>query len=163
MGTDSVLDEDVWERLTAIIMAAHELDRDRFLALARSFSNEVKLPAQQRAGLYLWFVLRNALAGKVGGRVPTDAELAHISHDYAERFSSLVAADRAILEDTFRKVFERAPLKKEIGPGGLLVLAPVAIGVLYNDPASALSRIKPGLSSWWQEYAEQFHRQGLLR
>jgi hypothetical protein len=162
MNADSVLDEEVWDRLTAIIMAAHGLDREAFLALVGSFAKEVKLPRQQRAGLYLWFVLRNALAGKVGGRVPTDAELADISRDYFARFNALVDADRPILEDTFRKVFERAPLKKEIGPGDLLVLAPAAIGVLYNDLGSALSRIKPGLSSWWQEHAKKFHSQGLL-
>jgi hypothetical protein len=158
-----VLDEEVWDRLTAIIVAARGLDREEFLALARPFAEQVNLHGHQRAGLYLWFVLRNALAGKVGGREPTDAELADISRDYAERFSAVVDADRPILEDTFRKVFERAPLKKEVGPGDLLVLAPAAIGVLYNDPGSALSRIKPSLSSWWQKYAEKFHSQGLLR
>ena len=163
MNADSMLDEEVWDRLTSIIMAAHGLDREEFLALVRSFAEQLKLPSHQRAGLYLWFVLRNALAGKVGGREPTDAELADISRDYAERFSVVVDADRPTLEDTFRKVFERAPLKKEVGPGDLLVLAAAAIGVLYNDPGSALSRIKPGLSSWWQEYAEKFHSQGLLR
>jgi hypothetical protein len=163
MNADSVLDEEVWDRLTAIIMAAHELDREKFLALLRSFGEQVKHPGHQRAGLYLWFVLRNALAGKVGGREPTDAELADISRDYAERFSIVVDADRPILEDNFRKVLELAPLKKEIGPGDLVVLALAAIGVLWNDPGLALSRIKPGLSSWWQEYAEKFHSQGLLR
>lgn len=153
MNTDSVLDEDVWDRLSAIIMAAHELDRDTFVALGWSFNNEVKLPGKQRAGLYVWYLLRNALGGKVGGRVPTDDELARISHDYVARFSSLVMADRPILEDTFRKVFERTPLTKEIGPGDLLVLAPAALGVLYSDPGTELNRMKPHLNSWWQKHA----------
>lgn len=163
MNADSILDEEVWDRLSAIIMAAHGPAMEAFMALARSFAKEVRLPGQQRAGLYLWFILRNALAGKVNERVPTDAELARISRDYFAEFSALVDADRPILEDLFRKVFERAPLKKEIGPGDLLVLAPAAIGVLYKDPGSALSRIKPHLSSWWQESAEKFHSQALLR
>ncbi len=163
MNADSMLDEEVWERLTAMIMAAHGTDRESFLALVWSFSQEVELPGHQRAGLYLWYLLRNALGGKVGGRVPTDDELARISRDYVARFSALVNADRPILEDTFRKVFERAPLKKEIGPGDLLMLAPAALGVLYSDPGAELSRMKPHLNNWWLKNAEKFHSEGLLR
>lgn len=163
MNADSVLDEDVWGRLVEIIAAAHESDKDTFLARAWSFSNEVKLPGKQRAGLYVWYLLRNALGGKVGGRVPTDAELAHLSRDYFAGFNALVDADRPILEDTFRKVFERAPLEKEIDPGELLVLAPAAIGVLYDDPDEELSRMKPHLTKWWQKHSAKYHSQGLLR
>ena len=163
MNVDSVLDEEIWDRLAGIIRAAHEMDREVFLARARSFAEDVGLPGHQQAGLYLWYLLRNALGGKVGGRVPTDAELTQISRDYFARFSALADADRPTLEDTFRKVFERAPVKKEISPGGLLVLAPAALGVLYEDPDAELTRMKPHLNSWWQKHAEKFHSQGLLR
>lgn len=160
---DSVLDEEVWDRLAGMIRAAHEMDRELFAVRARSLGEEVELPGQQRAGLYLWYLLRNALGGKVGGRVPTDAELARISRDYFARFSAVVDADRLALEDTFRKVFERAPLKEEIGPGALLVLGLAAVGVLYEDPDAELSKMKPHLDSWWRKHAEKFHSQGLLR
>jgi hypothetical protein len=157
------IDEDVWGRLAAIIWAAHELNREAFVARLRSFADEVELRGHQRAGLYLWYLLRNALGGKVGGRVPTDAELARISRDYAGKFSTVVDADRPLLEDTFRKVFERLPLTKQIGPGELLVLGSAAIGVLYGDPDAELSRMKPHLGSWWQKHAEKFHSQGVHR
>jgi hypothetical protein len=75
----------------------------------------------------------------------------------------LVNADQPIPEDLFRTVFERAPLKKEIGPGDLLVLAPAALGVLYDDPDTELCRVKPHLNSRWQKHAEKYHTQGLLR
>jgi hypothetical protein len=163
MMADSVVDEEVWRRLVEIIRAAHELDRKEFVARARSFAEEVELPGHQRAGLYLWYLLRNALGAKVGGRVPTDAELTRISHDYIARLSTLVDAGRPIMEDTFRKVFERAPLKKEILPGELLLLASAALGVLYENPDDELSRMKPHLNNWWQEHSEKFHSQGLLR
>lgn len=163
MNADSVLDEEVWDRLIGIVTAAHEMDKASFVARARSFAEEVPLPGHQRAGLYLWYLLRNALGGKVGGRVPTDAELTRISRDYVARFSTVVDADRPILEDTFRHVFERAPLKKEITPGELLVLGPAALGVLYEDPDAELSRMKPHLNNWWRKHAEKFHSQGLLR
>lgn len=163
MNVDSVLDEEVWDRLAGMIRAAHETDREMFASLGRSFGEEVDLPRQQRAGLYVWYLLRNALGGKVGGRVPTDAELARISRDYFARFSGLVDADRAAMEDTFRKVFERAPLKEEISPGGLLVLGLAALGVLYEDPDAELGRMKPHLDRWWGKHAEKFHSQGLLR
>jgi hypothetical protein len=163
MDADGALDEGVWDRLTDMIGAAHEMHRESYWALARSMADEVALPGHQRAGLYLWYLLRNALGGKVGERVPTDAELVRISCDYFARFSGLVDADRPVLEDLFRKVFERAPVKKEIGPGGLLALAPAALGVLYEEPGAELSRMKPRLNSWWQRYAQKFHSQGLLR
>ena len=111
----------------------------------------------------MWYLLRNALGGKVGGRTPTDAELTRISHDCFARFSALADADRPILEDTFRKVFERAPLKKEIRPGDLLALARAALGILYGDPDAELSRMRPHLNRWWQTHAEKLHSQGLLR
>lgn len=163
LNEDSVLDEEVWDRLTRIISAAHEMDRDVFLALAMSFGNEMPLPGQQRAGLYLWYLLRNALGAKTGDRAPTDAELADISREYAARFSSLVGADRFALEDTFRKVFERPPVKKEIGPGDLFVLGLATLGILYEDPDAELTRMKPHLNSWWQKHAGKFYSQGLLR
>jgi hypothetical protein len=163
MNADSVVDEEVWDRLTEMIRAAHELNREAFAVLTRSFADEMKLPRQQRAGLYLWYLLRNARGGMVGGRVPTDAELARISRDYFARFSAVVDADRPTIEDVFRKVFERAALKKEIGPGALLVLAPAALGVIYPDPDAELSRMKPHLNRWWQKHSEKYHSQGLLR
>jgi hypothetical protein len=163
MNADSVLDEEVWGRLTEIIQDADQLNREAFAAHGRSFGDEMKLPAQQRAGLYVWFMLRNALGGTVGGRVPTDAELAQISRDYFARISVLVDADQTTMEDVFRKVFERPPLKQEIGPAALLVLALAALGVIYPDPAVELSRIKPHLNRWWQKHSEKYHRQGLLR
>ena len=163
MNADSVLDEEVWDRLAGIVRVAHGLDRVGFAALGRSFGTEVELRGHQRAGLYLWYLLRNALGAKVGGRVPVDAELARISDDYAGRFSAVVDVGRPLLEDTFHKVFERAPLTKTIGPGELFVLGSAALGVLYEDPDAELSRMKPHLNSWWQKHTEKFHSQGLLR
>jgi hypothetical protein len=163
MNAASALEEEIWDRLVELIRAAHEMDMEVFLARQWSFAKEVKLPGQHRAGPFLWFLLRNALGGKVGGRVPTDAELELISHDYFARFSVLVNADRTVLEDTFRKVFERAPLKKEITPADLLVLAPAALGVLYDDSDAELSRMKPHLDRWWQKYSEKLRSQGLLK
>jgi RHS repeat-associated protein len=162
MTADSVLDEDTWGRLSQMIRAAHEENRETLLVLMRSFAQEA-LPAHQCAGLYVWYLLRNAIAEKVGGRAPTDAELTHISRDYFAGFSVLVDADRSVLEDTFRKVCERPPLNREIRPGDLLVLGPAALGVLYEDPDAELERMKPRLINWWQKYGEKFHSQGVLR
>jgi hypothetical protein len=130
---DSVIDEEVWDRLAGIIWAAHQMDKRVFLARARSLAEEVDLPRQQRAGLYVWYLLRNALGGKVGGRVPTDAELARIARDCFALFSPLVNADRTALEETFRKVFERAPLEKESSAGSPLRSLPgqVSEGQVY--------------------------------
>ena len=163
MGTDGILDEGIWDRVVGVIKAAHGLDRASFVTQAQAFAEEVALPGHQQAGLYLGYLLRNALGGKVGGRVPTDAELHRIARDYVARFFVLVDADEPILEDTFRKAFERAPLKREISPGEFLVLAHAALGVLYQDPDRELSRMKPHLTRWWQRHVEKFHSQGLLR
>jgi len=90
MNEASALDEEIWDRLVELIKAAHAMDADTFRARQRSFAREVKLPGQHRA-----------LGGKVGGRVPTDAELELISHDYFLSFGALVNADRTVLEDTY--------------------------------------------------------------
>ena len=163
MNVASALEEEIWDRLVELIRAAHEMDLEVFQALQWTFAKEVKLPGQHRAGPFLWYLLRNALGGKVGGRAPTDAELELISRDYSARFGVLVKADRTVLEDTFRTVFERAPLKKEITPAELMVLAPAALGVLYEDPDAELSRMKPHLDRWWQKYSEKLRSQGLLK
>jgi hypothetical protein len=160
MNAASALDEEIWNRLVEPIRAAHEMDVEVFRARQWSFAKEVKLPGQHRAGPFLWYRLRNALGGKVGGRVPTDAELELISCDYSVRFGALVNADRTVLEDTFRSVFERAPLKKGISPAELMALAPPALGVLYDDPDAELSRMKPHLDRWWQKYSEELRSQG---
>ncbi|HEX6452160.1 MAG TPA: hypothetical protein VF060_22205 [Trebonia sp.] len=157
------IDEDVWERLAGIIRAAHEMDREVFAALTRSFGTEVELRGHQRGGLYVWYLLRNALGGKVGERVPTDAELVRISHDYVGGFSAVTGAGRNVLEDLFWKVFERAPLTKEVGPGDLFVLGSASLGVLYESPDAELRRMKPHLTNWWQKHAGKFHSQGLVR
>ena len=79
------------------------------------------------------YLLRNALGEIVDGRVPTDAELERISYDYVAGFSAAVDAGRSALEDTFRNVFERSPLTKEIGAGDLLVLGSAALGALRES------------------------------
>jgi hypothetical protein len=163
MNDASALDEEIWDRLVELIKAAHAMDAEVFRARQRSFGDEVKLPGQHRAGPFLWYLLRNALGGKVGGRVPTEAELEFISHEYCVRFGALVNADRTVLEDTFRSVFELTPLKKEISPAELMVLAPPALGVLYDDADAELSRMKPHLDRWWQKYSEKLRAQGVLK
>jgi len=163
MSDTSALDEEIWGWLVELIKAAHEMDAEVFQARLRSFADEVTPAGQHRAGPFLWYLLRNALGGKVGGRVPTDAELELISHDYSVKFGALVNADRTILEDTFRSVFERVPLKKEISAAELMVLAPPALGVLYDDPDAELGRMKPHLDKWWQKYSEKLRSQGLIK
>jgi hypothetical protein len=160
--TKDLIDENVWARLGKIVKAAHDLNREEFAILSRAFSREVNIPGQQKAGLYLWYLLRHALA-KVAGGLPSASDLSRISGDYVANFSAVVEADRSILEDTFRKVFELSPLVKEIGPGDLLVLGSAALGVLSEDSDEELARMKPGLNRWWASNSESFHNQGLRR
>jgi hypothetical protein len=163
MNATSTLDDEIWDRLVGLIKAAHEMDTEVFQARQQSFAREVKLPGQHRAGPFLWYLLRNALGGKAGGREPTDAELELISHEYAAPFGILVKADRTVLEDTFRSVFERPPVKKEITPAELMVLAPPALGVLYDDPDAELRRMKPHLDRWWQKFSVRLRDEGYLQ
>jgi hypothetical protein len=158
-----VIDEVVWQHLGRVIAAAHGLNRDNFARLSRDFASQVRLPGQQKAGLYLWYLLRHALAHLVGGAVPREDDLGRAADNYGARFSAVVDADRNLLEDTFRKVFELPPRTKEIGPGELLVLGTAALGVLYVDPSADLEKMKPKLAQWWSNNSEQFHSQGLRR
>ena len=95
--------------------------------------------------------------------MPSDVDLSRISRENFARFRILADVDQSILEDLFRKAFERPPLRKKISPGELLVLAPAALGVLYGDPDSELKAVKPRIVEWWKKYAEDFYREGLIR
>jgi hypothetical protein len=54
-------------------------------------------------------------------------------------------------------------VKKEITAAELLVLAPAALGVLYEDPDAELSRMKPHLDRWWQKFSVRLRSEGYLQ
>ena len=157
------IDEEVWSELVAVIGAAHALDREGFGAVMSSAGARLPLREQQKMGLYLWYLLRQVLGRMAGGRVPTDAELELISQRYGAKFRRLVKGDSILLGDTFRKVFERKPVLRDIGAGGLLVLGSAALGVLCDNPDEELAALKPKLDSWWREHSESLYRKGMLR
>jgi hypothetical protein len=155
--TDTMLDEMAWSYLVGAVGAAHALDQQELKRRTLAAAREVPLPGLQEAGLYVWYLLRCALADAAGQWPPADDELRRISEDHIQRFTVLLPAGRENLEDLFRHVFERAARVREVTAGDLLLQGSAALGVLYDDPDRELEAMKPRLEYWWRLHSAKFH------
>jgi hypothetical protein len=159
---DWVIDQGVWDGLEEGILAAQRLDGQEYGRLMAAFSENVSLAGQQQAGLYVWYLLRNVVGGIAGG-MPSESFLHDISINHTGGFEKVAKADSSLLEDALRKVFELPPKVKDVGPGGLLFLAPAACGVLLADSGYELSVLKEKLNKWWMRSSNNFYNKGLRR
>lgn len=90
----AAFDEVIWDRICGLIDSAHDVDQKKYWALMQSLDAEFDLRRMQYAVLYLWILLRVALSGKVGGKVPTGDDFSRISSGCFANFPILTAADR---------------------------------------------------------------------
>lgn len=155
------VDEVAWSHLSGMIGAAHRLDHADYVARARALGAE-SLARQQRAGLYVWFLLRNAVGEVIEWRVPSDEDLERVARDHARGFRILTGGDAKALENVLRQAWRRSQREKKLTPGEMLVVGGAAIGLLCHDAGGSLNRMKPQLDEWWRKHAGDYLKGGLI-
>ena len=158
--SENVLDEVVWNHVVSMVRAAHGQSHAEYVDRMNELAREGR-PRQRVAWLYVWFILRHAVGGVIQWRVPSDEDLARISHDYIDGFRALVGGGQPTFEDLLRTAWERTPRIKKLSIGEQLAFGGAAIGILLQDPEHAMGFIKPRLNEWWLKYADNFLRKGL--
>jgi hypothetical protein len=157
---DEEFDQELWQRLGKVIGAANRGDTRAHTAEFLLWAKEVPLARQQRAGLYLWYLLQYRITDTLRRR-PTQQDLHEIALSAYPRFRQVVTADETLLEDVLRKVFEFPQLKTHIQAGQLAVLGSAVLGVLMDHPAADMEAARPHLIQWWQRNVKRFREQGL--
>jgi len=160
-GHDGI-DETVWSRLSAIAQAAKEADAVSYATMILHWADDFPIPGQHRMGVYLMYLLGFRIKEMLRENKPTDADL----HNVALTTHPLVneVLDKATvtqLEETARIAFDRPTLSSAIAPAEFVIFAGAMLGVLLDDSAADLARIRPRLASWWQRHYENFRAQGL--
>lgn len=141
------LDEEVWQRLAAGLVAANRGDGRRFSRLLRRFDSG--LPAQRRdeSSNYLVFLLRYRVA-EISGHRPTAEDLHDLAVQTHPRYAKVINAPVSMLEDTLRAVFMMPPTGPQESGARLFVSAVAAAGVLFNNPSVDLAVVRPHLAEW---------------
>jgi hypothetical protein len=147
------LDQDVWQRLTGVLTAAHRGDGNTFLKLLKNFDKGLSTQQRDESSIYLAYFLRHRLA-EILARRPTSDDL----HDVAVRtypvYAKVVNAPAGTLEDTLRAVFKMPPTGPQQSGARLFVSGCAAAGVLFSDPRADLAVIRPQLAAWRSRSAQ---------
>ena len=156
-AADDGLDGPNWDLLLESVAAAHRGDAEAHVAPLRRLGHEV--PADAKAGAYLWYLLRYQVAVLLG-RKPSAEDLHELAVRFYPGFARLIRGDESRLEDTFLTVFGLAPEDRKVRGGVGVVMGSAALGVLLNDPEAELAEMRPHLAKWWRANAEEFRDLG---
>jgi hypothetical protein len=118
-------------------------------------------PADAKAGVYLWFLLRYRVAELLGRR-PSPEDLHALAVRFGPEFAKLIRGDQSRLEDTLLTVFELAADGRKVTGGDAVVMGSAALGVLLDDdPEAQLTAMRPDLADWWRRNADKFRDLGV--
>ena len=155
---EAVLNERRWQIMCDVISAVQRGDRSA--AHAATDRLEAEVAAEGHAGVYVWYLLRYAVAGYLR-RKPTVDDLHRLAQRRYAKFADVVNADESVLEDVLLTAFNLAPLGRQLSGGKFVVFGLVAAGLFFEDPAVQLAEVKPHFADWWQRRGRQLVREGL--
>jgi hypothetical protein len=138
------LDPVQWESLVTLVEVAHARDGDSFATALRSFDR--KYPLDGRLGAYLWYLVRYAVAQRLGRR-PTEEDVDDLASSLRPFYSGLLTDD-SIIAEVLAGVFEFQPMKSPSG-GRLVLGGTAALAGLLEHPRAALEEMRPHLAKWW--------------
>jgi hypothetical protein len=150
---DDGLDNANWQLLREILIAAHQGDAEGHVAALLRLERDV--PADAKAGAYLWYLLRYRVAALLGRR-PRPEDLHELAQRYAPKFAKLVRGGQGELEDTLLTVFDFTTLGRKVKGGKAIVVGSAALGVLLDDVEVELAEMRPHLADWWKRNAMNF-------
>jgi hypothetical protein len=156
------VNDDAWRRLREVVSAANRGDADAHALAILKWPSDVPLVTQQRIGAYLLYLLWRQVKVTLG-RMPTPEDLHELTDRVYPKFREILSrADKILLEETFRRVFEFRPLlEAPLRPGDFGVFSSVALGVLLTNPAAELEAMRPGLAAWLRRNQARFRAEGL--
>jgi hypothetical protein len=141
------LDEEIWQRLADVLAAANRGDDDTFLKLLKRIDAGWSDHMRNEASIYLFYLLKYRIVEMLARR-PDAGDLHAIAVRIHECYARVVREPAATLEDTLRAVFDMAPTGPQESGARLFVSGVAAAGVLFNDPSSDLTVIRPHLAEW---------------
>ena len=147
------LDTANWELLCEIVTAAHQGDAESHVAALLRLERDV--PADAKAGAYLWYLLRYRVAALLGRR-PRPEDLHELAQRYAPKFAELIRGGQAELEDTLLTVFDFTTHGRKVKGGKAIIVGSAALGVLLDDVEVELAEMRPHLAEWWRRNEEKF-------
>lgn len=152
------LDARSWDALWQSVPAAHRGDAEAHVVPLLRYERDA--PADVRAGVYLWFLLRYRVAELLGRR-PSPEDLHVLAVRFHPEFARLVLGDQRRLEDTLLTVFALAADGGKVTGGDAVVMGSAALGVLLDDdPEAQLAAMRPALADWWRRNADRFRDLG---
>lgn len=147
------LDTANWELLREVVTAAHQGDAEGHVAALLRLERDV--PADAKAGAYLWYLLRYRVAAQLGRR-PRPEDLHELAQRYAPKLAKLIRGGQDELEDTLLTVFHFPTYGRKVKGGKAIIVGSAALGVLLDDVEAELAEMRPHLADWWDRNASEF-------
>jgi hypothetical protein len=141
------LDEEVWQRLADVLVAANRGDGNTFLKLLTRFDVGWSDHMRDEASIYLFYLLKYRVVEMLARRPETD-DLHALAARIYESYARVAREPASTLEDTLRAVFNMPPQGTPQSGARRFVSGAAAAGVLFSDPSTDLAAIRPHLAAW---------------
>jgi len=147
VNADQILDAETWDVVAGILRAGSGDD----LAAYRAALLRLKdLPDDNRAGVYLYYMLWSRADSLIRKPKPTLSDFAALAQRAYPKFSELVVADKITLEHTLRTVFDQSDFGTQLQDGAFTIYSSAALSALLDDPENDLKHLRSKLASWIQ-------------
>lgn len=158
--SDDGLDQDVWQMIYDILVAAHHGDADAFIRATERLTQTLPLEGQRLAGAYLLYLLQYRVIDILGRR-PTREDLQELAGRASPKYARLLRVEANLLEDTLLTTFKLASPETEVKDGRFAVSSSATLGILLDNPQADLKTMRPHLAEWWCRTAEKFWNLGV--
>jgi len=145
--SDDKLDERTWDVVRAMVLAAHEVDRDAYRASAVRM-DELKQADATPAGRYLFYLLWRRADQLMKKPQPTLSDIANLADLAYPKFSQLANADKITLEHILRSAFGKSDFSKSIDAATFAIYMSTALASLLDEAGEELDAMRPYLASW---------------
>jgi hypothetical protein len=154
------LDQDVWQMIYDILVAAHQGDAGAFIHATERLTQTLPLEGQRLAGAYFLYLLQYRVIDILGRR-PTREDLRELAGRASPKYARLLRVEASLFEDTLLTTFKLASPKTEVKSGRFAVSSSATLGVLLDNPQVNLKVMRPHLAEWWCRNAEKFQDLGV--
>ena len=147
------IDPAVWDTVSDLILAAHQLNRTTFRQAANRIA-EKPVHGPDKYGVYLYYIGYSVVL-KFFGRRPELTDVDVLVDRVWPKYSQMVGIGKDVLVATIKDIVNQTTSAN--GPRGVTQNLSVSamLGALMINPVHELVAIRPQLAQWYQRQALQ--------